>query len=68
VKVTEPEHLNEEIPWLNVGVKLLSAPYTGRTGLVKHVAVTCRRCLAFTVELVDGSTCIVGYSELWEQW
>ncbi|KAJ3780852.1 hypothetical protein GGU10DRAFT_380149 [Lentinula aff. detonsa] len=35
VKVTEPDYLNTEMPWLDVGVKLSSAPHIGRTGLVK---------------------------------
>lgn len=67
VKVTEPDYLNTEIPWLNISVKLSSAPHTGRIGLVKDVAVTSQRSLAITVDLLDGSTCTVGYSELRER-
>ncbi|KAF9056967.1 hypothetical protein BDP27DRAFT_1433143 [Rhodocollybia butyracea] len=67
LKLAEPDYANPEIPWLNIQVKLLSAPYTGQTGLVKDVTVTSQRSLSITVELLDGSTCIVGYSELREQ-
>ncbi|KAF5374538.1 hypothetical protein D9757_012400 [Collybiopsis confluens] len=61
VRISTPEFLGTEIPWLNVQVKLLSGPFTGLSGIIKDVKVTSSRALAITVHLNNGHERTVGY-------
>ncbi|KAF5361343.1 hypothetical protein D9757_012333 [Collybiopsis confluens] len=61
VKLSTPDFLGTEIPWLGVPVRLLSGPFTGSAGVVKDVEVTSARSLAIMVRLNNGPECTVGY-------
>ncbi|KAF5351480.1 hypothetical protein D9757_012880 [Collybiopsis confluens] len=64
VRISTPDFLGTEIPWLNVRVKLLSG---GLSGVVKDVEVTSSRSLAITVRLDNGHERTVGYHAVREQ-
>lgn len=61
VKLSAPDFRHTEIPWLNLGVQLLSGPFAGSKGFVKDVEVTPARSLAITVHLTHGQKCTIGY-------
>ncbi|KIK53125.1 hypothetical protein GYMLUDRAFT_250698 [Collybiopsis luxurians FD-317 M1] len=68
VKLTTPDYLNTEIPWLNIEVQLQSGSYAGWTGFVRDVAVNSARSLSITVQLPHGQVCTVGYHTVRERW
>lgn len=61
VRLSKPDFLHTEIPWVNVHVKLMSGPLAALRGVITDVAVTSSRSLAITVRLLNGDECTVGY-------